>query len=301
VVIFKKASLEYQLKESKKDFINEIYYTTFIRAKLYVHILIIIYMGLAASYIPRFINIGFTLSVGRGISFYSYIMTLVIVITFLLVSKIKVPKSKEGISNYHKILLDMTIFLIFLTITVSAVGENIRANSIGLYIGTLFIISTLAIMTNWVSIFIYFFNMVLLLYFINISSILKLTLEMRLIQNISIILFTVIAWIFSRYFMYAKIEEYLKRREREELITSLEVALENIHTLNGMLPICSSCKNIRDDEGYWNKIENYVSKRSSVEFTHSICPSCAKKLYPEIYNDSNPKDDNSNNNLIRDE
>ncbi len=65
----------------------------------------------------------------------------------------------------------------------------------------------------------------------------------------------------------------------------LEKASSEIKTLSGLLPICSSCKKIRDDHGYWSQIEGYISHHSEVTFSHSICPDCAKKLYPnlEIY------------------
>lgn len=59
----------------------------------------------------------------------------------------------------------------------------------------------------------------------------------------------------------------------------LEEALGKIKTLSGMLPICTSCKKIRDDEGYWKKIEHYISERSDAEFSHSLCEDCAEKLY----------------------
>jgi hypothetical protein len=74
-------------------------------------------------------------------------------------------------------------------------------------------------------------------------------------------------------------------KERENLITKLQDALAKIKTLRGLLPICSSCKKIRDDKGYWNQIESYISDHSEAEFTHGICPKCAKKLYPELLND----------------
>jgi hypothetical protein len=69
--------------------------------------------------------------------------------------------------------------------------------------------------------------------------------------------------------------------EREKLIAELQEAVNNIKTLSGMLPICASCKKIRDDKGYWTQIEAYVSEHSEAEFSHGICPDCAKKLYPE--------------------
>jgi hypothetical protein len=55
-----------------------------------------------------------------------------------------------------------------------------------------------------------------------------------------------------------------------------------VKTLKGLLPICSACKKIRDDKGYWSQIDAYISKHSEAEFTHGICPECAKKLYPEF-------------------
>ena len=67
--------------------------------------------------------------------------------------------------------------------------------------------------------------------------------------------------------------------EREKLITKLQEALDNIKTLKGLLPICANCKKIRDDKGYWNQIEAYIRDHSDAEFSHSICPLCADKLY----------------------
>ncbi len=70
--------------------------------------------------------------------------------------------------------------------------------------------------------------------------------------------------------------------EKNRLIGDLQKSLEEIKTLQGFIPICSACKNIRDDEGYWEQIETYISKRSEAAFTHSICPECMDKLYPDI-------------------
>ena len=53
--------------------------------------------------------------------------------------------------------------------------------------------------------------------------------------------------------------------------------------LSGLLPICASCKKIRDDKGYWNQIESYIHDHSEAEFSHGICPDCFKRLYPDLY------------------
>ncbi len=68
----------------------------------------------------------------------------------------------------------------------------------------------------------------------------------------------------------------------KKTISELQSALNEIKTLKGMLPICSTCKKIRDDQGYWNQIEAYIMAHSEAEFTHSICPECIKKLYPNV-------------------
>jgi DNA-binding response OmpR family regulator len=62
----------------------------------------------------------------------------------------------------------------------------------------------------------------------------------------------------------------------------LETALENVKILQGLLPICSHCKSIRDDKGYWSKLENYFLDHSDILFSHSLCPDCVKKHYPDI-------------------
>ncbi len=70
--------------------------------------------------------------------------------------------------------------------------------------------------------------------------------------------------------------------QRREVLEQREKALTEIKILRGYLPICASCKNIRDDNGYWNQVEAYIRDHSDVEFSHSICPECAKKLYPGL-------------------
>lgn len=71
--------------------------------------------------------------------------------------------------------------------------------------------------------------------------------------------------------------------ERERLISELQRALSEVKILSGLLPICASCKKIRDDRGYWNQIESYIRDRSDAEFSHSICPECTQKFYSGTY------------------
>jgi len=79
------------------------------------------------------------------------------------------------------------------------------------------------------------------------------------------------------YFQQSKLAH-----EREGLVSELREALANVRTLSGLLPICASCKKIRTDGGDWQKLETYVGQHSNAEFSHSICPECTRKLYPEL-------------------
>jgi PAS domain S-box-containing protein len=89
--------------------------------------------------------------------------------------------------------------------------------------------------------------------------------------------------IVGRMVSFVNISEKKKiELDREKLIEKLQDALKNIKVLRGIIPICSSCKNIRDDKGYWNKLEAYIHEHSEANFTHGVCPECSRKLYPEI-------------------
>lgn len=71
-------------------------------------------------------------------------------------------------------------------------------------------------------------------------------------------------------------------KEREKLIKKLQEALKEIKTLRGILPLCSFCKKIRDDKGYWEQVDVYIHKYSQADISHSICPECAKEHYPDL-------------------
>lgn len=89
----------------------------------------------------------------------------------------------------------------------------------------------------------------------------------------------------------------IKRAEREQkkAFDELKDATSKIKILSGLLPICASCKKVRDDKGYWEMIEVYIRDRSEAEFSHGICPECAKKLYPEL--DENQLQTEKDNNI----
>jgi hypothetical protein len=95
--------------------------------------------------------------------------------------------------------------------------------------------------------------------------------------NRAIALFAI--WVTALLSLHRKeIEE-----KRAEVVREREQALEDVKILRGFLPICASCKKIRNDEGYWTQIEAYIHDHSEATFSHGICPACIRKLYPEVY------------------
>lgn len=91
-------------------------------------------------------------------------------------------------------------------------------------------------------------------------------------------------WIFGMVGMYGAHHRLrFEETKKQKAINQLEDALQEVKKLSGLLPICSSCKNIRDDKGYWQQLEKYIGDHSEAQFSHGMCPDCAKKLYPELY------------------
>lgn len=93
----------------------------------------------------------------------------------------------------------------------------------------------------------------------------------------------------GRRFVELQNELIENREQLADKVVKLSSALEQIKTLRGIVPICSNCKKIRNDEGYWQQVEVYVRNHSEAEFTHGICPECAQALYPEFSSTENDK------------
>ena len=106
----------------------------------------------------------------------------------------------------------------------------------------------------------------------------------KVIFNRALALFAI--WVTASLGLQRKITE----EKRERALREREKALEDVRILRGLLPICASCKRIRDDQGYWTQIEGYIRARSEADFSHGICPECAKKLYPEFYKQKDSSD-----------
>lgn len=87
---------------------------------------------------------------------------------------------------------------------------------------------------------------------------------------------------FYRPFLLGIKERKKAEMEKDATIFELKKAIDEIKILKGFIPICANCKKVRDDAGYWQQIEVYIRDRSEAEFSHGICPDCAKQLYPGL-------------------
>ncbi len=123
-------------------------------------------------------------------------------------------------------------------------------------------------------------NKILLLEKVNEIKQLELNKQKKFITLQKLITFMLIISVLFFFFAYRwKIKANLQLKKKSE---ELEKTLTEIHQLSGLLPMCSSCKKIRDDSGYWHQVEEYINSHSEASFSHSMCPSCIKEVYPDI-------------------
>jgi len=95
---------------------------------------------------------------------------------------------------------------------------------------------------------------------------------------------SILSWTFDltgRVKLREQLQQEILETQVRQRTHELEQALAEVKTLSGLLPICSSCKRVRDDSGYWNTVEHYITQNTDANFTHGICPDCKKDLYPE--------------------
>ena len=86
----------------------------------------------------------------------------------------------------------------------------------------------------------------------------------------------------AKFWIEPEIELAASRGLKGHLITELKKALQEVKQLKGFIPICASCKKIRNDRGFWEQVESYISKHSDATFSHGVCPECMETLYSEL-------------------
>jgi len=107
---------------------------------------------------------------------------------------------------------------------------------------------------------------------------------------VSMLVLAVVSWVAVRAQERMNRRLEAANRDLSDRNAELSRAMKEIKTLRGILPICASCKKIRDDKGYWKKTEAYIREHSEAVFSHSVCPECARKLYPDYADQMHPED-----------
>jgi len=208
------------------------------------------------------------------------------------------PETPSGITLLHKTVTGITVPFGMACVTLIAFGDVLAYGSTAAYLGTVFAFAAVFLMPYRYSLALYGMNMALMIFLLILArAITGLDIDTQLIN---VVIFTVIAFMLSRIlFLYSrkdfsnrlliqKQSDEISRQntEKEALIQELRSALDEVKTLSGFLPICASCKKIRDDDGYWNQLETYLHKHSNAQFSHGYCPECAEKIFSELTGES---------------
>jgi len=267
------------LGENKSDFYREIDFMNHNRLIVFsivltfIHIPLILvdYIRLSTSNIPDIF--------GAQIILFAHSAVLITMIIFYFICRNFRVNNPHQIKFYHHVIFKTALILMFFLMMVVTIGDILINKSIIAYMGGLFAFSVIPLLRFRFSMALYFLNSILL-----ITIILFMDINQGILLNyqVNLAVFTVTAWVMSRYLFSVQVSSFLSRKEKEQLIGELQEAVANVDTLSGLIPICSQCKKIRDDKGYWNQLESYIHKHSQAKFSHGICPECVAEFYPDI-------------------
>jgi len=279
--LLKAFNLNEALGPQKNDFFNEIDFINHNRLLIFSIVLVIIHIPLI--YIDYFRLTSNTPAnlFGAQLILYAHSAILLAMTGFFFLGRKLRVKNYRQIRSYHSILLKFVLIVLFMLMQLVTIGDLLINQSIIAYMGGIFAFSVIPLLSIGFSMALYFLSSALLIFimqFMNINP------DILLNHQVNLVVFTIVAWIMSRYLFMVYVNNYLNRKEKERLIDELQEAVSNINTLSGLLPICSHCKKIRDDQGYWNQLESYIHKHSQAKFSHGICPDCAAELYPDLKN-----------------
>ena len=275
------------LGNDSSTFLNEIAYINFKRLKFFGLISILIFSALFFLDFFYFFSGKFITSIGYTVLLYAHLTVLLLLTTFIILTWIKPVNHSNDTKIFHKWLVEITLLLSLFNIVAISIGDVLINGSIAAYLGTIFAFASIFLITNTFCSLLFLSGMA----FMNISLIIISikTGQFLTIQIINSTTFSILSMVLSRVIFYYQLREFKtkmtveeKSKEIQKINRELQSSLENIKILSGLLPICSYCKKIRDDKGYWNELDAYIQKNSEAEFSHGICQECAKKHFPDL-------------------
>ncbi|WP_319526303.1 hypothetical protein [uncultured Desulfosarcina sp.] len=270
-------------------------FQNFTRMRMMAMVALAIFLPLFIWDLIRFFHGYWQKSIGYPIIAFSHLGLLFLLAGILLLARWKMPEGPASTQRSHKRIINSVLASALLFTLPLALGDVLASGAIDVYIGMVFAYASIFVLPNRIRLILfgtYMIGMVILL----IGVYLAIGQSMA-IHFINVVAFAIVAFILSRVLYLYNRQDFFNRRlidrqseeikqqneKKEALIAELRHALEEVKTLSGFIPICSVCKKIRDDSGYWNQIEEYISTHSEAQFSHGICPECMQKMYPEQY------------------
>ncbi len=281
-----------RLEQKDADrFLAGIAFTNLKRFKIMALLALILFTLLWVWDIVLFINGKWEQSVGYQIVALTHSFLILFIGVIYLICCRRSVETQNDISSWHKSIMIFSMAVVLLSTVWLTLGDVLTNGSVAAYLGMIFAYASIFILPPATSLILFGSNMVVLVTLL--VTVYLQTGKPVDIQIINIVAFTLVACILSRIFFQHHLRDFLNLglihrqtfeieqqvQDKEKLIQELEHTLAQVKTLSGLLPICASCKKIRDDQGYWNRIESYIERHSEAAFSHGLCPDCSDKLY----------------------
>jgi len=284
-------SSEKLIGENEAAFTREIAFTNFVRMRTMAKVALTVFAFLWFWDIFQFFDGKWQLSIGYQIITLFHSLLLIFLTGLLILAWKKSPGNPDSIKPFHTKVTKGSLAFVMICTLFLAFGDAMTNGSIAAYLGMIFAYSAIFILESRYCLILFGSNMiaiVFLLAILNFQSGKSMD-----IQIINAVAFTIVAFVLSRVLFLYSLRDFSNRlvileqadeikqqsEVKEELIKELKSALDEVKTLSGFLPICATCKKIRDDRGYWKQIEGYIQEHSDAQFSHGICPECAEKMY----------------------
>lgn len=283
-----KLNIRESLGEDKNLFFTETAYLNFKRFSVFAKVCVIIFLPLFFLDIFYLLSGKWQISIGYKILFYAHMSAVILALTGMAFSRLNPAGHPDEMKPIHKSGVAILLFIGLQNLVAISFGDVLINGSLAAYLGAIFSFASIFMMTNFYSVLLFLSGMTsMVIFLIIVSLVYSNPLGIQIINTIA---FAIVALALSRIIYYYHIRDFKGRmtieKQTESLQTSnkkLQKALSSIKTLKGLLPICSYCKKIRDDKGYWNRIEAYIQTHSEAEFSHGICQECLKKHHSDIY------------------
>jgi len=261
-----------------QDLHRQIYFLNFHRLAWLSAVTFLIHLPILYVDLNRIEIVDHDLVDAARLIFDSHLGILAVTGSYVIIFKILKCASPEKVTFHHKAFVVAWCYFFFICMSVLAIGEYLINSSVTPFVASLFAFAAFVLLPHISSVLFMFLNTSLLLVLLNIYGLDPLGSST---QKINLIMFSVVALFISRMVYFQKVKEYKHRKKIEGLVSSLREANDNVKVLSGFLPICSYCKKIRDDQGYWSQLEAYIDTHSEAAFSHGICPNCLNRHYPD--------------------